>query len=777
MTRLGLARALLAGAALAVVAIAAGAYAVRRPLPLRDGTVRLAGLTAPVEVSFDAAGVPHVRAETALDAWRALGWLHAEDRFFQMEMRRRAGAGRLAEIFGPVALDLDREARRSGFALRAGIDAAGMPPADRAVLDAYAEGVNAHLGQRPRPLELVALRVTPERWTAEDSLAFGWNLFAELSDSGTRELQILDAVRAHGVDPVAEILRAAGEPVDEIDSALRSLPPRVGMRPEEAERGTPRAASNAWAVAGGRTAGGAPLLASDPHLGPEVPGIWYAAHLRSEDGLHVAGLTLAGAPGVFIGHNGRVAWGITMHQADDTDFFLEDLDFEQGTTLEPDGSRAPVVAREETIAVDGEEPFVETVGTTPRGTLFLFDEKTTAWSRAWAAGSSRHALSAFLGFGRAGSAEGLREAARRYGGPSVNLVWAESGGRVGMFAAGSVPARRSGRGRFPARASDGTRGWLGTIPFDELPRIDDPPEGFVASANDDWSESGRALPYPGHYASSHRVRRIREVLAATPRATIDDFRALQNDLLSGYALRVSAGLGDLRAGGGDAARAAEVLASWDGRAEIRGPAALFYPFLAEARRAAFEAREERAGAPLPVGWDLMAALLDGSAPASIWDDPGTPERETREGIVTSALEVVLRSVEREDGSDPAEWNWGGRHRLAIEHPLWSRIPLLSALADPRAVELPGEWHNPRVAGFGLRSARADVVHVASARLLVDLGDPDRSRLVLPLGQSAHLGDPHRLDHLPAWVEGRDFPLPFTEQAVARASVSSLRLVP
>jgi penicillin amidase len=777
MTRRGLARAAVAFAAFAVFAVAAGAYAVRRPLPLREGRERLHGLAAPVEVSYDAAGIPHVHAETALDAWRALGWLHAEDRFFQMELRRRAGAGRLAEIFGSAALNLDREARRSAFAIRARIDAARMPAEDRAVLDAYAEGVNAHLRRRPRPLELVVLRVTPEAWTAEDSLAFGWNLWAELSDSGTRELQVLEALRAHGVDAVAEILRAAGETVEEPDPALRSLPPRLGSRAAEAERTTPRAASNAWAVSGRRAAGGGPLLASDPHLGPEVPGIWYAAHLRSEDGLHVVGLTLPGTPGVFIGHNGRVAWGITMHQADDTDFFLEDVDLEEGTTLEPDDSRAPIVTREETIEVRGAEPFVETVAMTPRGTLFLFDERTTAWSRAWAPGSATHALPAFLGFGRAGNAEEFREAARRYGGPPVNLVWAESGGRVGMLAAGSVPARRSGRGRFPARASDGTRGWVGTVPFDDLPRIDDPPEGFVASANDDWSESGHPLPYPGHYASNHRVRRIREVLAATPKATIDDLRALQNDLVSGYGLRVAAGLRDLRASGGDAARAAEVLASWNGRVESHGPAALLYPFLAEARRAAFEPREERAGAALPVGWDLMAALVEGTAPAALWDDPGTPARETREGILVAALETSLRALEREDGTDPATWNWGKRHRLAVEHPLWSRVPILAALVDPRPVELPGEWHNPRVAGFGLGSARADVVHIASARLLVDLGDPDRSRVVLPLGQSAHLGDPHRLDHLPAWTDGRDFPLPFTAEAVARARVSSLRLVP
>jgi penicillin amidase len=530
-------------------------------------------------------------------------------------------------------------------------------------------------------------------------------------------------------------------------------------------------------VSSARAAGGGPILANDPHLWSEYPAIWYVAHLRSEDGLHVAGLTLAGAPGVFIGHNGRVAWGITMQQADDTDLFLEDLDADRMTTREPGGGAAPVAIRHETIRVRGSEPVEEIVMETARGTLSVAEEGALAWSRSWAPDTARHSLSAFLGFDRAGDGAELAEAAARYGGPPINIVWADRGGGIGIRTAGSVPIRSRGSGRFPAPAWTGDYRWLGVVPAERLPSIQDPPEGFVASGNDDWSESGAALPYPGHWASPLRVRRLREVLASRERATLDDCRSLQNDLMSLYALRVCRSLADLRDRGGDAARAVAVLSEWDGTVGTRGPAALLYPFLAEARRAAFEARESRAGAALPVGWAALASLIDDPRFERLWDDPETEAVETRDAILARALADALRSVEKEDGTDPSRWNWGRRHELTIRHPFAARFPVLGALLDPAPVEMPGEWHNPRVAGFGLDRPSADVRHIASARLLVDLGDPDRSRVVLPLGQSAHVGDVHRLDHLPRWWEGRDFPLPFSREAVAGAEVTTLRLVP
>ena len=751
--------------------------AVRRPLPSRSGTWSIPGLDAPVNVAFDAAGIPHVDARTGLDAWRALGWLHANDRFFQMELRRRAGAGRLAEVFGSAALDMDREARRSGFLHRAQADAAGLPPDERAVLDAYAEGVNAFLVSRPRPLELVVLGVDPEPWTAIDSLAFGWQLYDALSDSGSREYQVMQALRAHGADVVTRILAASGEDPGTLPEPFASRPaaPRAGPVPPYDD--LPRAASNAWAVSPSRSATGSALLASDPHLWREYPAIWYVAHLRAADGLDVAGLTLAGAPGVFIGHNGRVAWGITMQQADDTDLFLEDLDADRMTTREPDGRDAAVSLRQETIRVRGGDAVRETVMETARGTLFVEEGGTLAWSRSWAPDAAQHSLSAFLGFDRAPDGAGLAAAAARYGGPPINVVWADRMGRIGMRTAGSIPVRSKGRGRFPSPAWTGEYRWLGTLPADQLPAIEDPTVGFVASGNDDWSESGGTLPYPGHWASPIRVRRLRTVLGATDRATVDDFRALQNDLVSGYALRVARGLADLRHEGGDVARAVDILSAWDGSVKARGPGALLYPFLVEARREIFEARETRAGAALPAGWEAMASLIDKSAPQSLWDDPGTETVESRESVLAPALANALLAIEKEDGNDPSRWDWGRRHVLSVRHPFSSLVPLLGLLIDPAPLAMPGEWHNPRVAGFGLADARADVQHIASARLLVDLGDFDRSRVVLPLGQAAHIGDPHRFDHLPVWSEGRDFPLPFTPAAVTRASVATMRLVP
>lgn len=757
--RLACVAAATAGAAFAVLGFAA----VRRPLAPRSGTFSAPGLSAPVTIAFDARGIPHVRGDTERDCWLALGWLHAAERPLQLELRRRAATGRLSEAFGPAALALDREARFAGHARRGAADLPSLPPIERAVLDAYVTGINARLAAAPRPLELVVLGIHPEPWTPEDVLAFGWSFYAMLSDARVREERLLAAIRAHGVGEVVRILRLSGESdlfvPDGIDGIFDGgTAPAVEPAPSGA-------GSNAFAVSGGRSAAGAPLLASDPHLPAESPATWYLAHLTSGDGLDVAGLTLPGSPGVFIGHNGRIAWGVTMQQADDSDLVLE----RQNPPL--------LEIREETIAIRGGESVRETFAESARGPFRASPAAGrfgVSW--AWAARAHPISLTAFLDFDRARDAADLARAASRYVGPPINVVWAEAAGAVGMLTAGAVPVRTRGDGRLPTLADGETPPWSGTVPFSELPRIDAPEEGFVASGNDDWSASGRPLPYPGHYAGIERVERLREVLSGLDRSRLEDLRALQNDVVSLWARRVSRDLARIDPGSDDARRAVEILAGWDGRVDASGPAALFFPFLAELRARTFAGRESRAGSPLPAGWDTLAALLRGEADA-LWDDPGTPEIERRDAILRESLEGALREVEREDGPDPGSWSWGRRHRLSLTNPVLDAIPLARALAGPRDLELDGEWHTPRVAGFSLAAKEARVRHIASARILVDLADPDRSRAVLPLGQSGQIGAPNRFDHLDAWIRGEDHPFPFTRPAVDRESASRLTLAP
>jgi penicillin amidase len=717
-------RALLLVLAVAALGAVALLVVVRRPLPPSTGTCRVEGLDGPVTIVLDARNVPHIRATTAADAWRALGWRHAGDRFAQMELRRRAASGTLSGLFGPALRDLDREAIEAGYLEDARRALAAASPRERAALDAYAQGVNAWLAGATLPLELALVGASPEPWTPEDSLAFGALMNAGLSEAPSREGMYLAAARAHGLEAAASFA-ALGEPTPTVIPPIERFLGAMRSSVEPESRGA--RGSNAWAVSGSRTASGKPLLAGDPHLGAEMPGVWYAAHVTSDDGLDVAGLSLPGAPGIFIGRNRDVAWSITMHQADDADLFLSD----RGGTL--------------------------------------LERRASAWRLR------PQGFACFLDAARADSGDALRAAFAAHTGPSMNVVWAEAAGRIGVFVSGSIPDRVGGDGRLPVPDDDPAWGWEGLVPFDALPNVVNPPEGFVASANDDWCAAGRRVPWPGLFYSNDRVVRIRRVLEKATAATVADVRALQNDHLSLYADRVADALAGLPLRDPDARRARAILAAWDRVAATRGPSLLFYTFARELRSGTFGARERRG--TVPAGWTALDAMLARGEGASLWDDPATPEIETRDAAVEGALARALAKVTAEDGVDPARWRYGARHRLRYRHPASDAAPWLSRVLDVGPVELPGDSHTVGVAGLGLGSRTMAVRGIASARLIVDLGDPDASRLVLPLGQSGNLFDRHRDDQLDAWVDGRDYPFPFTRSGVDAAAVARVTLVP
>ncbi len=768
-------------AALALVAVGAGGVAwLRAPLPPRDGSFRLPGLSARAEVRYDRAGIPHVRAASEDDAARVLGWLHAGDRLFQMEMRRRAARGRLAEVLGPGLLGADEESRRAGHVERAETDLRRLEPRSRRWLDAYAEGASAWIASQPRPIELVALGVKPAAWTALDSMAFGRLMMASLSMSAREERRRFEGLGRHGAATYLGFLDLGGGTRTFLAPAVADLAGRLrppATAPAAASE-KPPGGSNAWALAGARTASGRPLLAGDPHLAPEVPGVWYLAHLASDGTVGVAGLTLAGLPAVVIGRNADVAWSITMNQGDDTDLFLERLD-PTGTLVDGASGPVPLRVRRETIPVKGAPPAEREFLDGPHGPLERIGDAggaSYALARSSTFDLDGFSPEPFAAAGRARSTGEFLAAWAGYRGVPINVVYAGADGHVGVLAAGAVPDRRRGDGRFPVPGWDGAFEWRGVRTGDALPRRADPPEGLVASANDDWSASGAPLPFPGDYAGPERVTRIREFLSGLASATIDDLRVLQLDVASSFGRRVRDAVAALSLEGADARRAQAALAAWDGVARTEGPSRLAYEFLAELRRRTLARRERSAGASLPIGPEGLARMLEGRDGAGLWDDPSTPEQETRESRVAESLAAALSRVTAEDGPDPAGWRWGRVHRLQVRHPFWSRVPLIGPWLDEPAVPLPGDRTTVRVAAFSL-GAGFDVREIPSARLLFDLSDPDRSRAVLPLGQSGQIQDPHYDDHLSAWAHGTDFPLAMTGAAVERESVSRLVLDP
>jgi penicillin amidase len=761
-------------AALLAAALIGALAVVFAPLPSRRGRVVIPGLFAPVDARFDRQGVPHVRAVLEVDAWRALGFLHAADRLFQMELRRRSAQGRLAEIFGSRAIEMDRAARIAGYAALARRDFESLTDPERSALTAYADGVNAFISDHTLPLEMQGLSLIPEPWTPVDSLAFERLLQDDLSVAESVERQAWDDARARGLDAAIALLDAsepgsskvAPETADILAGVSRSA--RVAWVASE----TAPAGSNAWALAGKRTASGKPLLAGDPHLQAERPGVWYAAHVQTADGLDAAGLTLAGAPGVVIGHNGRVAWSLTMHQADDSDFFVERVDWKAGTYLRGD-TWVPLDRTTETIKVKDGAAVVVDVARTVHGPIVSRLDETSgiALARAFAPATLPQGPRPFLEAARSRNAPELLAAWSHFAGPSVNVCWADVTGAIGVTVAGAIPRRLAGDGRFPAPGWTGTYDWNGTIPADELPSITTPEDGVIATANDDWSASRQRLPYPGFFAEPDRARRARELGTALSHASVADMRAMQNDVYSPYAARTVAVLSGLAFTDPRAVRAASVLSAWDRRADARGPSRLFFAFMKELRNAA--------GSSAPrVTWSMLDLMIAGHFAQSYWDDTSTSKVETRQGRIERALVAAIDTVEREDGTNPARWAFGKVHHLAYDHAFASALP--PSIARRLAigpVGLPGEWHTLNVAGFPLRGERYDVTQIPSARLIVDLSDPDATRLVLPLGQSGQLFDRHAKDQLRAWSKGEDFPLAFTARAVESATISMVRFVP
>jgi penicillin amidase len=745
-----------------------------QPLPSHRGRVVIPSLFAPVDARFDRQGIPHVRAVLEVDAWRALGFIHAADRLFQMELRRRAAQGRLAEIFGHAAVATDREARVSGYAALARRDWDLLGEHERVALTAYADGVNAFLADHPLPLEMRALSLTPEPWTPVDSLAFVRLFHDGLSVAVAVERGAFDDARARGVNAAVLLLDASEPGSTEVAPEIAELLAGIkgATRVVEPAAETAPAGSNAWALAGTRTASGKPLLAGDPHLAAERPGVWYAAHVTSADGLDVVGLTLAGAPGVVIGHNGRVAWSLTMHQADDSDLFVEQVDWAAGTYRRND-SWVPLDRTTETISVKGEADAAVDIARTVHGPIVLtLDESPGfALARAFAAADLPQGPRAFLEAARARSGAELLAAWTHFAGPSVNVCWADVAGAIGVKAAGAIPRRLLGDGRFPVPGWTAVYDWNGAIPAEALPAIAAPGDGLIATANDDWSVSGRRIPYPGFFEEPDRAQRARDLGSALKAATVADMRLMQNDVYSPYAARVVSVLRQQVFADPRAVKAVSVLSAWGARADTRGPSRLFYAFMKAIRK-------EAGSTTARMTWSMLDHMIDGSGAQSFWDDPATPRVETRVGRIERALASAIDSVEREDGTDPARWSFGRTHRLAYEHPFASVLPAKIAkrlVIGP--VELPGEWHTLDVAGFPLRGERYDVTQIPSARLIVDLSDPDASRLVLPLGQSGQLLDRHGRDQLRAWSVGHDFPLPFTAKAVEAATISTLRFVP
>jgi len=782
-----LTRRLVIGAALVIVGLnfiaAMGLFWLRGSVPDLDGEIAgFDALSAPAVIERDDAGTVTIRAASPEDASFALGFAHAQDRLWQMEMMRRIGAGRISEMVGDAVLSYDKLLRTLGLYRLAEDNLALLSPQARAHVESYVAGVNGYLETRsgPLPPEFVILGVDPEPWTPADSLVWGRLMALQLSGNWFAEITRARMLKAGLSAEQIDLLYA---PFDGSDGSLTAPDLAAVDAVSEGRLAAlksgipdilrPRRASNAWAVTGPRSSTGKPVLAGDPHLGFQSPNLWWLARVEAPGYLR-AGAFVPGVPFLVIGHNGAVAWSFTTTHSDTQDLFVERLaPGDDSRYLTPDGSAA-FDTRVERFDVSG-ETIEHTVRTSRHGPVVsdVVEDAAAAAAEGTVLALASPVLAADDGtaqalfdLGGAVDADDAVDALRGFHTPQQNVVFADTAGRIGMVSAGRVPLRLSGDGFYPSPGWAGTHDWTGWAPFDTLPAVLDPPRDVIVNANERVVGVDPSLFLARHFDAPYRARRIVERLSESD-GSPDALAAIQMDSVSLFAHEI---LPDLLAhieasdGPGLEARAAAMLRAWDGDMAAERAEPLIFAawvralmdrlFADELGPLAEDYRRPRAATLLRV-----LRSEDGFC-----DDVRTENaRETCGDMVMGAYGDALALLARLHGNAMDEWSWGKAHRAWFSHQIWSRIPVAGPVLTTRTPTSGGDYTVSRGSYGGPADDPFRHRHGSGLRVVYDLADLDRSRFIAALGPSGNLLSPLNLSWHLGWARNDGIHLVAPEQ--------------
>ena len=821
-----------------VASLIAGVVVARRPLPQVDGNLKLDGLSGKVEVLRDQHGIPQVYADTAEDLFRAQGFVQAQDRFFEMDFRRHTTAGRLSELFGESTVEADLYIRTMGWRRVAAREYDLLEPSTRAYLSAYSDGVNAYVKGRSATelsveytvLGLTGLDYEPEEWTPVDSLAWlkamAWDLRGNMDEEIARTRLSVDRTPEQVDELYPRYPYARHAPIVGRNYAARadaSARPALGPGAQQALDAVHRGVeaipdlmgrgdgigSNSWVVSGEHTVSGKPLLANDPHLNVSIPGIWeqmglHCTTVDDECPFDVSGFTFAGVPGVVIGHNRDIAWGMTNLDPDVTDLFLEKV---SGKTYLYDGEQVPLVERDEVIRIAGQSSKLITVRSTRHGPL-LSDvsaelssvganadvgsqgpprENGYAVALAWTALSPRPTADAIFEFDAASSWTEFREAASKFAVPSQNLVYADTKGNIGYQAPGAIPIRKGGRtGDYPAAGWLPENDWTGRlVPFDQLPNMFNPPEGFVVTANQAVTGPGYRWYLSDSPDQGYRSQRVRNLLTRQiedgARLDVSDMTRLQLDdrnpmapVLVPYLMRqlMTSDYYD------DGQR---LLLDWDFTQPADSAAAAYFNVVwSNVLRLTFEDQlPEQLWPDGDQRWMAVVSNLLRQADNQWWDDAATEGVvEDRDMILAEAMRDARDELTRKVALSPKRWAWGLLHHLDLENQSFgqSGIRVVEAIFNRGPFDVGGGSSSVDATSWDA-SLGYDVTAAPAMRMVVDLDDLDRSRWVNLTGASGHVASKHYRDQTPLWVDGRTLEWAFSRDAVRKASEDELVLEP
>ena len=781
----------------------AGYYFLKNKfLPQTRGNLKIQGLVDPVEVIRDRWGIPHIYARSETDLIFAQGFIHAQDRLWQMDFHRRLVAGRLAEVLGEAALPADRWMRILGMRRAAERDVPLLPQDARAGIDAYTAGINASIEMDHYPLEFTILGYKPEPWTVVDSLSWSKMMAWTLSANWEAELLRAQLIARLGPEKAAEL-----EP-DTSDLEPYIIPPGVdfaaignsaSLRAEAARKFSGPAAreglgSNNWVLSGSRTSTGRPLLANDMHLLMGIPAIWYENHLVGGD-LELSGVSFPGVPGIVAGHNKHVAWGFTNGFPDVQDLYLEHLSrTDQGQVqYEYQGKWIDAEVRQEAIKVKGGRIVYQEVVITRHGPII--NELTpdlcgeTPLALRWTAYDPEQLFLALHRMNRAHNCLEFREALRTWGTPSQNTVYADTQGNIAYSLTGRVPVRAKGDGLFPVPGWTGEYEWTGFIPFDELPQLYNPPQGYIVTANNRVVD--KSYPhYLGHdYISANRARRIKELIEANPRIDIAYIQEMHFDQVSLHARAMAGILGKLHTDDPELRSIVDRMQKWDGTLATDSPEASLYRIfyqhmvlqLTSAKLGDLAIRYLGKG-PVPL---LAESSLFGER-ASEWllkvlSDPDPAwfefiEAADRDRLTHNALRQAVDELKNRFGPAVDGWQWKKLHKIRFSHTLGSVKPL-DMLFNRGPYPVGGDSNTIWNTGTSYHDLSSDIVVGPPFRFIADLADLDHCLGLLAPGQSGHPFSKHYADQVRPWFTRGYHPMIVNRQELERQAEDQLTLIP
>lgn len=792
-------------------------FMLKNTMPQYEGEIKLAGLSAEVNIFRDKWGIPMIKAENDEDAAFALGYVHAQERLFQMDIARRAGEGRLSEIFGSKTVALDKMFRTVGIYKTARESFPKLNPLSQKLLIAYSKGVNEYLKEAKGNYtpELDVLGYDPYPWKPEHSLVIAKLMGWELNISWWTDLMFSHLIQKFGETKARELipdfpqnsptiipsglgsLSSVSTELIDVDKAYREL---VGFT------GT-HIGSNNWVVNGNKSVSGKPMIANDPHLSFTAPGRWFFAMIRSKD-WNVEGFTLAGLPAVVIGKNENISWAMTNVMADDADFYAEKLD-SSGTKYLLDGNWRNLWVAKDTIHVKDADDVVYEIRKTHRGAIVSdihplrkiypnTEVETATLSMRWTGQDFSDEMFAALSLNKAKNWEDFKDALRYFTLPGQNFVFADAVGNIGYVCAAKLPIRANNSTTLIYDGTSSANDWKGFVPYEEMPKLFNPPQNFIASANNK-TVSGFPYHISNIWEPSSRIERITELLTSKEKHSLADFKNYQNDFVSPYARKLTKHLlnsfNEVKLNDKNLKTTLVLFENWDGEMSMRSQVPTIYAFFLKNliknvigdEMSKDLLKEYVFVANIP--YRKIEELMESNS--TFFDDLKTPAVETKDDMLRKSLVDALSELERNYGKDVANWQWGEIHKVTFKHMFGGKSSLLDKMINVGPFEIGGDgttvfnteysfaelYENEHESNMPHRTKKFENKLGPSMRYIYDYSQPDYFNFILPAGQSGHFMSDHYKDMSKMWLKGYYLKLPLKESEFIQSAESTLTLLP